>query len=132
MILDKDMAKRRQMQELKKLMYKLMAEEGDEEMNPGELDEMVAQSEEAVDDELHGEMMPPDDPGMAADDAMMEEEGDEYAEDFFKPKMEAKRRPGTAIMIAKAQREEAPLADLEKKIKKDIPSNFKKKKFKWA
>lgn len=94
-----DQAKKEKLKQIKRLMFELMAEEGDEEMSSEDLEAKLdeasdAASGEEAEMEVTGES--PEGDEMAEGEMEVEEEEPNY----FQPK-DLRKRPGTAIVIAK-------------------------------
>lgn len=123
---DSSMAKKDKLMELKRLMYELMADEGeDATMDMSDVKDAMAMADEAVEPDME----------MAEGEEMEEgedEEMDPIKSDFMSSRKGPEKRPGTAIMIAKTAVEKGPMAKLSDDMDSELPMKFKKKKKQWA
>lgn len=101
-------AKLEKLKEIKRLMYELMADEGNGELSEDDLEEKLEEAEEAVGDEAPEVEVSEEE--MVSESPESEEDEELMKPNYFQPKSPVKK-PGTAVVFAKPQAMQPSLKD---------------------
>lgn len=117
MMLDYNNAKLEKLKELKKLMYELLAAEGDDvELSADDVDESLEEASLPA-EESESDLQVDD--GSLLPDEEEEDELTKMKREYFSPKRRDTSRPGTASVILSKK---TPKASMAAEVKKALPS----------